>query len=219
MSTVQRARDRGARQGRRILQLLADEFHGKRLSTGLSQEAVATASGLSRPIYSRIETAKRVTTSFDEASRIAAVLGLDVVVRLYPGGEPLRDTAQQGRLDQLMRAVKAPLTWRPEVPLPVSADRPEWRAWDAVIWGSGERTAVEVEMSIRDGQALERRLALKRRDDPTEGFLLVIADTRANRSVLGDHPALFADLPRLSRRTVLVELRAGRHPPTGLVFL
>lgn len=154
-----------------------------------------------------------------EISQLATVLGLDLVVRLYPGGDPLRDGGQLGRIRMLADDLGPPLRYRTEVPLPAVVGRLELRAWDGVIEGGGARTAIEVEMRIRDAQAVERRLTLKRRDDPTDGFLLVVADTRSNRTVLNEHPELFPDLPRFSRTTVLAAIRSGEHPPTGLVFL
>jgi transcriptional regulator with XRE-family HTH domain len=185
----------------------------------LSQAVVAAACGISRSTYSRVESGKAPTVTIVEASRIGAALGLDIVVRAYPGGEPLRDVAQERLLALFLADVRQPLRWAVEVPLPASNDHLEQRAWDAVLRGGGRRTAIEVEMRIRDGQALERRLALKRRDDPADAFLLVVADTRTNRRVLAEHPGLFGDLARLRRRTVLAAVRAGCHPPTGLILL
>ena len=74
-------------------------------------------------------------------------------------------------------------------------------------------------MRLRDVQELRRRLDLKRRDDPTEAFVLLIADTRTNRRVLAEFAELFADLPRLRPSRVAADLRAGRLPPTGLLLL
>jgi len=93
------------------------------------------------------------------------------------------------------------------------------RAWEAVLFGHGERTACELEMRRRDVQAVRRRHDLKRRDDPTEHFLLLIADTRHNRSAVAEFEALFADLPRLRPSEVHRALEAGQHPPTGLLFV
>jgi hypothetical protein len=62
-------------------------------------------------------------------------------------------------------------------------------------------------------------MTLKRRDDPPDHFVLLIAATRRNREVLRDHPELFSDLPRLRTANVLGALREGRHPPTGLMLL
>lgn len=81
------------------------------------------------------------------------------------------------------------------------------------------RTAVELEMRLRDGQAAERRINLKRRDDPTDRFLLLVADTRTNRRVLAEHPDLFLELERVRLPVVIRALEAGEHPPTGLVMI
>ena len=88
-----------------------------------------------------------------------------------------------------------------------------------MLYGSNERTAIELEMRLGDVQALRRRHDLKRRDDPTEHFLLVVAATRHNRRVLAEFASLFDDLPRLRPSAVRQALESGRHPPTGLVLL
>jgi hypothetical protein len=88
-----------------------------------------------------------------------------------------------------------------------------------VIFGSSERTAIELEMRLRDVQAMRRRHELKRRDDPTEHFLLLVADTRHNRRVLAEFEDLFADLARLRPSIVRTALNAGRHPSTGLLLV
>ena len=219
MTAGERAFDRGTRLGGRALASVADEFRETRLGLGVSQEHVARAARVSRPRYSRIERGRAPTLTLVEAARIGSVLGLDLWVRLYPGPEALRDAASSRRLRSLLAHVRPPLSWRTEVPLPPSPDRLEQRAWDAVVSGRRRRTAIELEMRLHDGQAVERRVALKRRDDPTEAFLLVIAGTRTNRRVLRDHPELFPDLPRLRLADVLAALEAGQHPPTGLVLV
>jgi hypothetical protein len=81
------------------------------------------------------------------------------------------------------------------------------------------RTAIELEMRLRDIQAVRRRIDLKRRDDPTEHFLLLVADTRTNRRILSEFDRLFADLPRLRPTAVKAALQAGRHPGTGIVLV
>jgi hypothetical protein len=154
-----------------------------------------------------------------DAARIATLLGLDLSVRVYPGASPLRDAAHAERLMRFLKHIRQPLSYRMEVPLPALPDRPEQRAWDAVIRGSGKRTAVELEMRLRDGQALERRINLKRRDDPTEAFILLIADTRTNRRVLAENVDLFGELPRLRARRVHAALTAGEHPPSGILLV
>ena len=88
-----------------------------------------------------------------------------------------------------------------------------------MLFGTGKRTAIEVEMRISDGQALARRLALKIRDDPTDGILLVVADTRHNRRALAEFPGLIPDVPQVRTASVRAALRRGEHPASGLVLL
>lgn len=174
---------------------------------------------MDRADYSRVEAGKLAHLTIGRASRIGAVLGLDVSVKAYPGASAVRDVAQASRLQRLIANVGRPLTWRAEVPLPRTTDRVELRSHDLVLFGDGERTAVEHEAKLYDIQAQLRRFALKQRDDPTEHFLLVVADTRANRRILRGFADRFADLPRLRTSMVLATLRAGRHPPSGIILL
>ena len=207
------------RRAERALQELADEFRDQRIGLGLSQLAVANAARLSRARYTRIEAGTIRTLSVVEAIAIASVLGLDLSVRAFPGGDPLRDGGQARKLDRFGRRVARPLRFRTEVPLPQRDDHHEQRAWDADITGGGERTTIELEMRIRDAQAVVRRYTLKCRDDPSEHRLLLIGDTRANRRVLAEHPALFANLTRLRPTDVFGAIESGRHPPSGLMLI
>jgi transcriptional regulator with XRE-family HTH domain len=219
MVAVERAVSRGARRGRRACLDLEEEFRLARLGAGWSQDRVARAVGISRSHYVEIEGGSVGDLSIVEASRIAAVLGLDLAVRAYPGSGPLRDAAHARRLAQVLGPAVAPLRVRMEVPLPASPHRSELRAWDALVSGSGKRTAVELEMRLRDGQAVERRLALKRRDDPVDRFVLLVADTKSNRRVLASSPTMFADLLRLGPQALRRYLAAGDHPPSCLVVV
>ena len=78
---------------------------------------------------------------------------------------------------------------------------------------------MEMEMRIRDAQALERRMELKWRDDPVDSLVLLVADTKHNREILRGHPNLFPRLARLTYRELIRQLRAARHPPTALVLV
>jgi transcriptional regulator with XRE-family HTH domain len=201
MASVDRVFDRGTRRGTKALRALGEEYRDKRVAVGLSQAHVARAVGVSRSTYSRIEAADVVSLSVVRANQIAAVLGLDLSVRTYPGASPLRDAASLERLEKFLRHVANPLVYRTEVPLPPrTGGPPEQRAWDALISGLGRRTGVELEMRLRDIQALERRLELKRRDDPVDSFVLLVADTRGNRTTLTDNPHVIPRQARLGSR-------------------
>lgn len=200
--------------------LLGQEFRDKRSALGLSQQQIASAVNIGRATYTRIEAGRMRNLSIKLASQIASVSGLDLVVRTYPGATPLRDAAHAERLSRVMANVRPPLSYALEAPLPKQPGQPfEQRAWDAMVSGSGKRTGFEMEMRVRDGQALERRIALKRRDDPVDGVVLLLADTNANRRLLRDNPLLFPDLARLRLAALTRMLRDGQHPPGSVVFV
>lgn len=215
MGANDRLRSRGLARARRILAELATEIREARLQAGVSQEEAGHRAGLSADKVWKVEHEELKTLSFDDACRLAAVLGLDVSVRTYPNGAPIRDAGQASRLMKLLVHVAKPLRYQTDAPLPRTDAGLELRAWDALITGSGERTAVELESRLTDLQATTRRHNLKRRDDPVDHFLMVIADTRHNRRVVAEYAALLAELPRLDSSKVIDLLAAGNHPPTG----
>jgi transcriptional regulator with XRE-family HTH domain len=219
MPSIERPYDRGSRRAINALAELGNEFRTARLALGLSQREVAHAARIDRADYSRIEAGKLVRVSLIVTYRIGAVLGLDVAATAFPGGRPIRDAGQAPRMQLLFASVGRPLSCRAEVPLPRRSDRPELRAWDGMLYGLGERTAVEHERRLYDLQAQIRRHRLKLRDDPVDHFLLVVADTKANRRVLSEYADLLADLPLLRTSSVLATLRRGQHPPTGIILL
>jgi transcriptional regulator with XRE-family HTH domain len=239
VGSVQRSVDRGQRRSQQLLMHLAEEIAESRRTAGLSQDVVSAAARMSRPVYGRIERGERRNASVNELARIAAVLGHELSVRMYPVGDPIRDAGQQRIVAELLALCRPPLVARAEVPLPRRMDRVELRAWDIEIRsaadGSLERRAggsvaaagdgfvvrravVEVEMRLRDIQALERRLALKSRDDPADVFVLVIARTRGNRRVLAAHPECWPELPRLRRHALARALSGGEMPSSGVVL-
>lgn len=214
-----RALDDAARRTARQLREIGDEFRERRLSLGLSQAHVAGVARMSRNHFGQIENGSCPRVTVAEVNKVATVLGLAPSLRIFPEGPPVRDAGQATRLRSFLAMAAPPLTARVEVPLPVVQNRPERRAWDAVIFAGRERCAIELEMRLRDIQAARRRIELKRRDDPTDGFLLLVADTALNRRVLSEFDTLFADLPRLRPSRVVGELRSGRLPPSGLLLL
>jgi transcriptional regulator with XRE-family HTH domain len=219
VATATRTLDRAARRTARQLVEVGDEVRERRLMLSLSQGHVAITSRMSRNHYGQIENGQVRSLTIEELNRAAAVLGMTPSVRLYPEGAPVRDVAHASKLQAFVGWAMRPLTYRLEVPLPVIEGRAERRAWDAVLFLGRERCAVELEMRLRDVQAMKRRHDLKRRDDPTDRFVLLIADTRLNRRVFAEFEALFVELPRLRPSEVRSTLAEGRLPPTGVVFV
>ncbi len=72
---------------------------------------------------------------------------------------------------------------------------------------------------IDDVQALERRLALKRRDGGVEHVILLLAETRKNRRALRAAPTAFRDLDRDVRRTLRALVHGTNPQSSALIFL
>ena len=195
---------------------LGSEHRIARINAGLSLRVVANATHTSHQQIHRFEHGNLPSASIADVGAWCGVVGLDLVVRAYVGGDPVRDIGQQRLLDRLRVRLHPALRWRTEVALPVEGDR---RAWDAMISGSDWRIAVEAETVLHDLQALERRLDLKRRDGAVARVLLLVADTRRNRDALGSAPAAFIGFDRSARR-VLSALTRGQAPASSaLLFL
>lgn len=219
MATSDRSFDRAQRRARRLLISFANEVRDARIMAGLSQAAVAAAARMSAPKISRVEAARLTSLSLVDATVIADVVGLDLAARAYPGRKPTRDSAHGKKLQGFLAEAGPPLRWRTEALVRPRKGVPEQRSWDALLALGSEETAVDLELRLYDVQAQMRRLLLKWRDSGVPRLLLLVADTRANRRVLRESPGYFTELPRLSTRRVLEQLRAGRLPPSGLILI
>ena len=209
MGARERQVDVGAANAREILARLTSEARMARLQAGLGQDDVAAELGISRSQYSRIERGRSPELSLDTAARLMAVLGLKLAVRTYPAGDSIRDAAQFVLLERLHVRCHVSFRWRTEVPLPIPGDL---RAWDATATSSVVRIGIETETRVRDGQALDRKLALKERDGGMDRIILLVADTRANREALSAYgEALQARFP-VARSRALELLGAGADP-------
>jgi transcriptional regulator with XRE-family HTH domain len=185
-----------------------------RQGSGLSREIVGRACGFSRTIVERIELGSRLTTVHEYAA-LGAAVGLDVRLRAYPTGDPIRDAGQQRLLERLRGRLLPSLRWATEVPLPIEGDL---RAWDAVIQGHIWRIAVEAETVVDNIQSVERRIALKQRDSGIDHVIVLVADTPRNRRALAAAPAAFATFSRDARQ-VLRALGSGADPGTNAIVI
>jgi hypothetical protein len=179
---------------------------------------VGRSVGLSASEVGRIERGL-VPLDIVRASMLLAAVGLELSVRTYPAGQPIRDRAHAALLGRLRSRLHARLLWRTEVPMPIAGDT---RAWDAVIRNGprispGWALAVEAETRPRDVQALERRIALKARDSGIEAVLLLLADTQHNRQLMKAHPDLREHFPIAGSRAL--ELLAAGVFPGGSAVL
>ncbi len=212
VGTRERPADRGRRRANEALRHLGADFRQARVGAGLSLRDVASASGASHAQLWRFERGQLRRLDLPGLGAWCSTVGLELSLRSYPAGDPIRDRAQVALLERLRTRLHPSLQWRAEVPLPGAGDL---RAWDAEITGGQPRrwrVLVEAETAITDGQALLRRLQLKVRDDPNGRAVLLVADTRRNRHALRAlTPGLAGAMP-LGTREILRALGAGRDP-------
>jgi transcriptional regulator with XRE-family HTH domain len=223
MSTSERAADRARRIARADRLRVGSEIRDTRVGAGLSLAAVGRSARLSASQVSRIERGLAPNVSVDRLAVLGSLVGLDVRIRTFPGGDPLRDVGQQRALDRLSARLAAGCRLRREVTLGIDGDL---RAWDGRIEplvgadGAAVGLEVEVETRLADGQAFLRRLARKMRDAGIESVLVVVSDTPSNRAAVSAMQILGGpDFP-ISARAALAALAVGRHPGgSALVFL
>jgi transcriptional regulator with XRE-family HTH domain len=216
MATRERHTDAAARRGRSLTSTILSELRSGRLDRNLSGADVATALGLSAAQYSRIERGKTAGVTIEQASVALAAVGLELSVRVYPGGPPIRDSAHTALIDRLRGRCHRSVRLMTEVPLTGAGDQ---RAWDVVLVGQAWRHAVEVETRPRDRQALERRIGLKARDGGFDGVSLLLLESRHNREFVSIHGAVLAERFPVLAADALAALRAGTDPGAGAVIL
>jgi transcriptional regulator with XRE-family HTH domain len=216
MGTSQRLFDRATELAKAALARLGRELRDARRDRGLSVAAAARAAGISRSQLSRIERGESARVPLLTLHRCAAVVGLDLSSRLYPGPGPLRDEAHALLLADLKSNLHRELRWATEVPLPIAGDL---RAWDGFVSGTGWRYGVEAETAPRDAQALNRRLQLKLRDGGVDGLLLILRDSQANRRFVREAAVeLGPSFPQSGQRALEL-LRAGVNPGGSAIIM
>jgi transcriptional regulator with XRE-family HTH domain len=216
VATRTRRIDRARWKADRSLSLIGDELRETRLSAALTQRELGRVIGLSPAEISRIERGRSPQVPYRTLVLVAGALGLDLPLRPFPNGDPIRDAGQLELLARFRAVVGDGYRHRTEVPLGIPGDR---RAWDEVLERDGWSIPVEAETRLRDTQALRRRLALKCRDAHVDALLLVVADSRHNRHVLRLAQDDFAESFPSGGRDALAALRRGDRPASSAVLL
>jgi transcriptional regulator with XRE-family HTH domain len=214
MSATQRTMARAKERSNGALRETGRELRDARVTRGLSQRSVSIAIGVSQAQVSLIERAEYPTVTVLTLWRFAAAVGLDLSLKAFPGGAPLRDKAHIDLLNRFKAAVGTGWRWFSEVPLALPGDR---RAWDRVMRGFGLGIAVEAETRPTDAQELGRRLALKKRDGRVDRLILVLPNSRWCRTfvALNELESVFP----VRGRPALMALRAGRDPGGDAIIL
>lgn len=205
MARRRRGADRAAAQAAAVGRSVRDA----RQLAGMTRCQASARAGVARSTWERIELGSRAVTL---ASLVAAcdAVGLDLVCQTYPGREPsLRDSGQL-EIAQYLAAMASP-SWK------VSFEEPageHGQAIDQVLWSPTEVVAVEIERLLLNWQSQFRRWTAKRdwlaaRHARPVRLVIVVADTRRNRSVVAPFaPTLTRILPAGSR-AVLGAIRSG----------
>lgn len=216
MAGHERQHDRARRAARSTLNRIGQEVRDARLDHDLSQAVASGAIGMSKSAWSRLERGQAPRIPLVDLAMAAAAVGLDLSVRAYPAGRVVRDGAHLELLERLRVRLGRGARWQTEVLLPTAGDQ---RAWDALVLLPGVRVGVEAETRARDSQALQRRLALKRRDGGVDHVILLLANTRHDRAFL--HAAghgFLADFP-IPGKEALARLEAGQDPLGSAIIL
>jgi len=216
--TTRRDREHEARRLSDAIRVeIAAEIRNGRLSAGVSQMVAGRSVGMSHAQFGRIERGVLRAVTVEHLSRACGAIGLKLVVRAYPDGEPVRDAAQIALLGRFRQCVPPAVPWRREVALPIIGDR---RAWDVVLTFPGVDVALEAETRLHDLQALERRIALKARDSGLDRVILLVNDTATNRRILDVHRVALRERFPLDGREILRSIRSGLAPAaSGIVVL
>jgi transcriptional regulator with XRE-family HTH domain len=208
--------DEADRRARWQLSEVLRTLRAARHAAGLSQATVGSVLRNSHQLVSEWERGRQVPDPI-QLARWGAVVGLDVPIRAFPAGSPLRDVAQLKLIARARTAIGGRWTWRTEVP--VSSDPLDRRAVDAVLQGAAGRVGLEVISRLTDAQGQVRAILLKQQASGIDRMILVLAETRHNRAALAAAgPTVMPAFP-LTTRGVLGALRAGRIPEANGVIL
>lgn len=178
-----------------ITRALAEDLRHLREDCGLSQRALARRAGVAQSVISRVESATEVP-SVETYARLAAGLGGDLSIRIYPNtGPAIRDRHSARMSEAMLRLAHSGLTSIPEVGVrsPVRG----WidlvlvdRAASVLIATEFESIPRRLEQMIRwaraKADALESAAGYPfgMTQPPVVHRLLVLRETRANRSLV-----------------------------------
>lgn len=184
------------RRRRRARELVGGQIRDLREESGITQAALAAAAWIDQAHLSRIE---RITVqpSLDVLVAIAAALGADLGIRLFPGAGPrIRDRLQAPMVESLVRALHP--GWRPIPELAV----PKARGFVDLAIGLRDGTAgvaCEVHSELRAIDTIQRRVVEKAAAlaeigvvGPRVSPLLLIRSTAATRSIVRTYEATLA---------------------------
>jgi transcriptional regulator with XRE-family HTH domain len=192
-----------------LLQRLGRELRLARIAAGTSQSEVGRRLGISKSAVSRVERSVDPVVSVVALQRHASAVGLQLSVRLYPGGRRVLDAPQLALLGRLRVPLEAAWRWELEVPVPILRDM---RAADARLTRDGITIVVEAITRLSDVQAQVRAAQLKARDMNATRLILLVAASRANRGALRESLPIVRAAFQTGTRRLVTLLAEGRDP-------
>ena len=186
------------------------EVKRARVNLGMSRQQTADRAGVSWSTELRVEFGDP-GLRVDTMCAVAETVGLDVVLRAFPGRAPtLRDTGQLGHAETL--AAQGHQSWLPQLEMIVGQ---HGEAVDLGIFGPAEILACEIERMASDFQDQYRRADSKRdtlasRHQRPVRLILVVEDTPRNRAAIAPHLAFIRTALPAGSREILGSLRSGR---------
>lgn len=208
MATRESDAARGERRSRLLRHRLGQELGDARRAIGLSLREISRKLGVSVDRLIRAERGDATTLTIDFVARYAALLGLELAASLYPIGTAIRDKGHLDLLERFRRRLPQLVRWRTEVPIPITGDG---RSADGVASTEHADYLVEAETHLGDFQALERRISAKARDLGVDRVVLLLADTRHNRTVVREVPGVRARFP-IDAKTWFHAIAQGQDP-------
>lgn len=209
--------EEATRRARQQVKLALADLRDARRNAGMSQASMAALLGCSRQLIGAIEAGELEDVRCIQLARMGAVVGLDIPIRPFSAGSALRDAAQLRLLERFRAFIGDAWTWRTEVP--VSANPLDRRAIDAVLVRRPHRVGAEAVTRILDAQGQTRPILLKQEAAGLDRMVLVLADTRHNRTALIDGAQTLRPAFPLRHRELIRELRNGRLPSANGIVL
>ena len=208
MPTRETAAHRALRRTRTILRRVGEALRVARVGSGMSTRRLGSLVGISHTQVLRIERGFAPHVDLEVIARMASALGHELSMSVYPIAAPVRDAGHLALLAEFRSRLHPSLGWRTEVPIPIPGDQ---RSADGVIDGHGFDGILEAETRFDDIQAAVRRLRGKQRDLGSRRAILLVADTRHNRTVLDQVPELRDEFP-VQTRACMAALARGVDP-------
>jgi transcriptional regulator with XRE-family HTH domain len=205
----------GRRRGNELVRSLISELRVERQTRNVSQRAVARELDWHQAQLNRLEQFDFPNVPLVRLAEIAAVLGLELSVRLHRVGDPVRDRASRGLIGRFLALIGRGYRVTEEALLPSGGQR----SWDVLLRSGALLVGVEIVTRVRDVQALVRHIRLRERDGGTDHVLLVLSDSAHNRAYLEQLVQALGSEFSTPHSAIIAALRAGQPVPGSGVLL